>query len=38
MERLIEALIVTSFVVATLFIAGLSLEFAVKTIWKFMKS
>jgi len=38
MEKLLEALVVNSFVVATLFIAGLSLEFVVKSIWKFMKS
>ena len=38
MERLLEALVVTAFTVATLFITGLSLEFIIKTIYKFMKS
>lgn len=34
--KLIEALTVTLFVIGILFIAGITLEFIIKTIWKFM--
>lgn len=38
MERLLEVLVVTAFTVGTFFIVGLSLEFIIKTIYKFMRS